>query len=68
MRLGAHTAAERLRDIRDKHAYLDDVPFRNPSNHKFRDLLADSKTRPFKLTSSVSPLRVYDCLQKNRTN
>lgn len=66
MRLNAHTAAERLRDIQYKNNYLDEVPFTNSANHKFRD--TNNKIKALKFSSSATPVRIFDYLLRNRLN
>ena len=47
---------------------FDSVPFNNTSTHKFRDMASSFKTKPLKFTPSCSVLRVFETLQKYRTN
>ena len=68
MRLNSQTTAERIKDIQTKNSFLDEVPFSNASNHKFRESPKGKNLKPFKLSSSATAVRLYDHLLKNRTN
>lgn len=67
-RLNYHTTEERLSDLMMKNSYLDGVPFRNTSTHKFRDNRASGELKSFRYRATNTADRLLDSLTRSRFN
>ena len=67
-RMNFNTTSERLKDVMYNNKYLDGVPFNSTSTHKFRDMASSFNTKPIKFSPSCSVLRVFETLERYRTN
>ncbi len=66
--MNSHTASERLEQIVERNSFLDGVPFKNASVHKFRETCSNLSFKPFKYTASNGTVRIMDHLLNSRMN